>query len=408
MMSPSLAAGVPALPAPLPRTRACRGRQRVRAARHPVLAVLLAALLAAPPAGCGLPGAPPEPEPAARPPWRMVFELALGLAAEDRDGPLARRAAGRRLEEVAAVVREVQRAEPAAQAGRALARALFERLGFRTVQGGPCSPPPREAFDVDRVLEHRRGSCLALAVIALAAAESAGLEAVPLLGPDHVLVLVEPGVLIDPAAGGVVLGPPPPAAPPAPGAGAGARYRLAGPEGLVAALFANRAVYRRAAGRHQAALSDLERALALDPASVTARLNRAVVLLDLGRFAQARAELEQLEASGLGTALGAYNLGVLAAREGTLGVAKHWYATALERDPRLVAAWVNKAAVHERLEEPAEAAACYRAALALEPDNVPARSALARLHRGEDPRAAPPLAPAGVPLPEAGARAAGR
>jgi tetratricopeptide (TPR) repeat protein len=306
-------------------------------------------------------------------PWRGVFELALGLAAEDRP-QLQRDETRRLLEALALEVRAARDAQPERPA-LAVAEAVFGSGGFQSVPDDPQGLA-RSSFDTDTVLADRRGTCLSIVVIALAACEAAEVRAAPLLSPGHAMLLVEPGVVVDPAVGGVVAGPHMP--PGTAGVADPHQPRVVGPDEIAAALLANRATYRRAAGDLEGALLDLERAGAADPQSFTVRLNRAVVLLDARRVAEAVEALEALEQDGLGTSLTAYNLGVAAVRAGTLGVARHWYGVALEREPTMVRAWVNLGAVHLALDQPQEAASQFRAALALEPDNVPARGGLER------------------------------
>ncbi|RME75217.1 MAG: tetratricopeptide repeat protein [Planctomycetota bacterium] len=312
------------------------------------------------------PELPPQLSP--RTPWRGLFELALALAREDRPA-LEPRAARARLRALALRC-EAELERTGEEPARAIARVLFDRRTGLAPAVVPRSELDPATFDVDRVLATGRGACLPIAIVALAVCEQLGLEALPLLSPTHAAVWIEPGRVLDPALGGLRIGPL--------GDARRGRDRPASPDEVAAALLANRAAVRRAAGRVEAARLDLERALELVPESFTARLNLAVALLDLGEHERARALLEELEASGASSALVAYNLGVLAAREGTLGVARHWYRIALERDPKLVAAHVNLGAVCLALEDREAARAAFAAALALDPDNARARDGLRR------------------------------
>ncbi|MHC4831201.1 MAG: tetratricopeptide repeat protein, partial [Planctomycetota bacterium] len=249
-------------------------------------------------------------------------------------------------------------------AARVVAQVLFEELGFSGDPGDP-EGSSRERFDLDRVLIDRRGTCLAVTVVALAAAETAGMEVAPVLRPGHAMIAVPPGYLIDPATGGVRT--------------PGTQDRIASPAELHADLLANRATYRRAQGDADGALQDVERALELAPSQATARANRAVLLLDLGRNEEAAADLELVEAAGQGSAQTAYNLGLASARLERMGVAKHWYGVATARDARYLKAWINLGALHETLGEPAAARQAYRAALGIDPDDAVARAGLERV-----------------------------
>ncbi len=71
-----------------------------------------------------------------------------------------------------------------------------------------------------------------------------------------------------------------------------------------------------AGGNLAAALQDYEQAIRLEPGLVDARVARAGILIDLGRDADARADLEDLEKSGPTEPRAAYLLSVLASRRG--------------------------------------------------------------------------------------------
>lgn len=355
--------------------------------------VLVVSLVAGALAGCVTSG-PPEP---ARPehPWRAVWERALDLAAEDRP-TLDRPAAEARLAAIVARLRATKagtmaqaptgdrageggplparasdRAAAARRPAERLAQVLFRDLGF---QGDPGDPQAasRALFDVDRVVASRRGTCLAVTVIGLAAAEAAGLETAPVLRPGHAAIACAPGFVVDPAVQGV--------------RPATRDTRLAAPQALLAELLSNRAVYRRAAGDAAGARRDVERAVALAPDLATPRVNRAVLRLDAGDPAGALRDLERVERAGLGTGASAFNLGLACARLGRTGLAKHWYRTAAARDPARPEPWVNLAAVCRAGAEPVAAREAYQQALRIDPENAAARRGLAALTSAE-PRA---------------------
>lgn len=84
-----------------------------------------------------------------------------------------------------------------------------------------------------------------------------------------------------------------------------------------------------AGGDLAAALQDYEAAIRLQPGFVDARVARAGILIDLGRDADARADLEDLEKSGPSEPRAAYLLSVLAERRGDAqAAARHLEAVA--------------------------------------------------------------------------------
>ncbi|MFC1705593.1 transglutaminase family protein, partial [Planctomycetota bacterium] len=165
--------------------------------------LILLAIGAAMDGGCGaaeISTAPP------RKPWTALFDRALTMTAEDRRG-VDREAAHARVAEIARAIRrrlarrrqrDMFSGQPNPQAtADSLAAALFGEQGLR---GDPRDPggSSRDLFDVDRVLTTRQGTCLAVVVIGLAAAERAGLDVAPILRPGHAAIFLLPGFAVDP------------------------------------------------------------------------------------------------------------------------------------------------------------------------------------------------------------------
>lgn len=104
----------------------------------------------------------------------------------------------------------------------------------------------------------------------------------------------------------------------------------------------NRSEVRFAEGDHEGALADLGRALELDPGFAEARTNRAGLLAALGRNAEARADCAAGLAHRPGDAHLLSVLGQIEAAEGHGDRARAAFDQALDRDPKLAAAWASR------------------------------------------------------------------
>lgn len=101
-----------------------------------------------------------------------------------------------------------------------------------------------------------------------------------------------------------------------------------------------------AAGDVAAALQDYERAIELQPSLVDARIARAGILIDLGRDAEARADLEQLTMGGPVEPRASYLLALLASRRGEGAEAARHFAEAAGLVDALPIEWLSG---HEQL-----------------------------------------------------------
>jgi tetratricopeptide (TPR) repeat protein len=105
----------------------------------------------------------------------------------------------------------------------------------------------------------------------------------------------------------------------------------------------------------QAALRAYDEAIAADPAHLDARINRALLLHEAGRHAEAKsAYADALETCGADPTL-LFNLGVLLEDMSQLGDAVRVYRAAITVDPRLADGHYNIALLYRRLGRPREA-----------------------------------------------------
>ncbi len=128
---------------------------------------------------------------------------------------------------------------------------------------------------------------------------------------------------------------------------------------------------------YQAALERYDRALALDPACLTAYLNRARVLLRLGALDQAIADLDQMLALDPTHAQALWQRGLAYARKGDLTQAIADYSAALEQDPTLIAARFDRGGAFFRAGDYRRAVEDYTAVIEQRP-----RWVTAYLNRG--------------------------
>ncbi len=170
------------------------------------------------------------------------------------------------------------------------------RLGGEPAPADDPADDPAASF-IDRALETRRGSPMALSLITLAVAEAAGLPAFPVVLPDHVVTGVgrrESFLLIDAGAGGRLLSLD----------DVFAHTGIRTVEGLAEAITAStpeRVLMRMLAGLHGCYLRRAERGplvrvlsrmLIFDPRNVGLWLQRAQVRLEDADFAGAASDLE--------------------------------------------------------------------------------------------------------------------
>ena len=105
----------------------------------------------------------------------------------------------------------------------------------------------------------------------------------------------------------------------------------------------------------QAALRAYDAAIAADPAHLDARINRALLLHEAGRHAEAKsAYADALETCGADPTL-LFNLGVLLEDMSQLGDAVRVYRAAITVDPRLADGHYNLALLYRRTGRPREA-----------------------------------------------------
>ena len=121
-------------------------------------------------------------------------------------------------------------------------------------------------------------------------------------------------------------------------------------------------------GEPEAALAAYDAALAADPSFAPARLQRAVMLDELGRHDEARAGLEALERIAPGDENVLIALASVERNSGNLPAAAARLDAVLARDPAHAIARNARARIAHDLGEP-DAAQRYRQALAADPDN---------------------------------------
>jgi tetratricopeptide (TPR) repeat protein len=132
----------------------------------------------------------------------------------------------------------------------------------------------------------------------------------------------------------------------------------------------------------EAALKDLDRALDVSPRDPVVRGERGRVLIDAGRFAEARAWMEDLVADDPLNAEWQLRLGVAAARVGKLPEAERAWTAAEDLDPRSPAPAINLATAYADAGRWTEARAAARRAIQRDPTNQQAADLLqlARRH----------------------------
>jgi tetratricopeptide (TPR) repeat protein len=118
----------------------------------------------------------------------------------------------------------------------------------------------------------------------------------------------------------------------------------------------------------RAALPALEAALTEDPANIQTYQYLGIVYLQLERPEDAvSVYLRALPRGGVQTPVLAFNLGNAWFVTGNYGEAIRYYSEALEANPAMTAAWLNRANARVRSGALAEAVEDYRRYLALEP-----------------------------------------
>lgn len=150
----------------------------------------------------------------------------------------------------------------------------------------------------------------------------------------------------------------------------------------------NRADLLRELERDEEAMQDLDYALELEPDHVDSLVNRSDLLVGLGEVERARADIEH------GLAVEPDNANLLAARGALFEAcddsqgAYASYSAALDADPELTVAWVNRAVLAFTAGRPADALADLDAAIALGDDpSLRANRAIALQELGEHGRA---------------------
>lgn len=125
------------------------------------------------------------------------------------------------------------------------------------------------------------------------------------------------------------------------------------------------------------AMAHFDRATALDPTHVEARVAKVSLWLELGRHDEARAELEEALKIDPEYAGAWYLFGVMAERDGLPDVAASHYGRALYLDPTLVSGYLSLGELLLRQQQPADAQRYLTVALRLDPRNTRVRNALA-------------------------------
>ncbi len=133
----------------------------------------------------------------------------------------------------------------------------------------------------------------------------------------------------------------------------------------------------RTAGRLDAALTEFERALALEPEHVAALNGRALVLQRLGRIDEAERQLLAALAIAPDSATTHSNLGNLYFRRDEVARARDEYLAAVRLDPEHADAHNNLGSAYYRLGDRARAEAEFRTALRIHPGSEDARRNLA-------------------------------
>ncbi len=278
-----------------------------------------------------------------------AFAGAIAFAKEERPGVDAE-AARHRIEVYAIEVgREAYFARNVREKGEAIARVFF---GRHNLAADPDDLEGRraESFDVPRVLETRRGSCLAVSILIARAASGAGIPAGVARAPGHALVVIGPPLerlYLDPAERGrvrpwadIVL-----TRPWSPSAGHIYNGRPLAADEVVAQLRANRAALRLAAGNLDGAEKDARAALAVVPDLPEGLVNLAAVMLKRGEAGEADELLKRAHDLLPRSAIVLFNLGLAAAARGQTLEAISYYDGALEADPRMEKARANKEAL---------------------------------------------------------------
>lgn len=142
---------------------------------------------------------------------------------------------------------------------------------------------------------------------------------------------------------------------------------------------------------HQAMMSGkmrgaYERAIELDPNNLGARIGLARYFTYAPAIAggsRGKAEAEAEEIKRRHPFLGAFEFGAIAQHFDDPKAAIAAYAEAAALEPEKADVHERLGAMHEKLEQRAEARACYEKALALEPTRTQAKAALARLAAAE-------------------------
>lgn len=120
----------------------------------------------------------------------------------------------------------------------------------------------------------------------------------------------------------------------------------------------------------QAGLAELSEAIRLDPHSPALR-SRAILYLSLGRFEPAIHDLDQAIANDSSDEIAYLDRGVAEEELGNLPMALADYSRSIEIETT-AAALVDRGSIYLRLGQPQKALGDFDAALAIEPDNVPA------------------------------------
>jgi tetratricopeptide (TPR) repeat protein len=113
------------------------------------------------------------------------------------------------------------------------------------------------------------------------------------------------------------------------------------------ATLINRGTLESAMNQTDAALSDFSAALARNPASDSALLNRGAALLKAARYDEARADFDRVIATaGANTAVAYFNRGIANEKSGDVVAAYHDYQQAVRLNPRYQAANIELARFH--------------------------------------------------------------
>jgi tetratricopeptide (TPR) repeat protein len=132
-------------------------------------------------------------------------------------------------------------------------------------------------------------------------------------------------------------------------------------------------------GRAGDAATLFARGLAIQPSSALMHANLGEALRVLGRLEQSLHHLRQAAALNSSLAQVPNSRGLVAFHQGRHAEAEAAFLEAIRLRPKLVAAYINLANVHNSCHRAAEAAAALRTALAIEPDNPVALSNLGQI-----------------------------